>query len=229
VREIVLDTETTGLDPAAGHRIVEIGCVELVNHVATGRSYHVYIDPEREVPEEAYRVHGLDRAFLAQFPRFGERAPAFLDFIGGDPLVIHNAEFDLKFLNHELTRQGWPPLPAARAVDTLAIARQRFPGAQASLDALCKRFGIDNTGRTLHGALLDCQLLAEVYLELRGGREPGLALAARTAAGTESNGREPTTAAERPYRAPRPHAPGEAEAAAHAAMLDKLKDPLWRA
>ena len=224
MREIVLDTETTGLDPVEGHRIVEIGCVELINHVATGETYHVYIDPERDVPEEAARVHGLNRDFLRQYPTFAARMEGFLDFIGTDPLVIHNAEFDMKFLNHELQRQGRPVLPMSRAIDTLAMARQRFPGAQANLDALCKRFGVDNTGRTLHGALLDCDLLAEVYLQLRGGREPGLALGQTRGTGGQTHAAK----VERPYRAPRPHAPSEAEGAAHAAMLEKLKDPLWR-
>ena len=225
MREIVLDTETTGLDPNAGHRIIEIGCVELYNHVATGRTYHVYVDPERDVPEDAYKVHGLDRAFLRQYPTFASRADAFLAFIDDAPLVIHNAQFDMNFLNAELGWHGRPTLPMSRAIDTVEMARRRFPGAQVNLDALCKRFEIDNSGRDLHGALLDCQLLAEVYLELRGGRQPGLALAsdARTAAADQQMART-----ERPYREPRPHAPSEAERSAHAAMLDKLKNPLWR-
>jgi len=225
VREIVLDTETTGLDPNAGHRIIEIGCVELHNHVATGNTYHVYIDPERDVPEDAYKVHGLDRAFLRQYPTFAQRIEGFLEFIGGDPLVIHNAQFDMTFLNAELSWHGREPLPMNQAIDTVEMARRRFPGAQVNLDALCKRFEIDNSDRALHGALLDCQLLAEVYLELRGGRQPGLALAN---AGTEAGDNAAQTRPDRPYRAPRPHAPSEAERAAHAAMLDKLKNPMWR-
>lgn len=224
MREIVLDTETTGLDPNAGHRIIEIGCVELDNHVATGRTYHVYIDPQRDVPDEAYQVHGLDRDFLSRYPTFDRRADDFLAFIGTDPLVIHNAQFDMNFVNAELAWHGRPPLPMDRAIDTVDMARRRFPGAQVNLDALCKRFEIDNSGRELHGALLDCQLLAEVYLELRGGREPGLALAAN------ADGKHQQVARQaREYREPRPHAPSEAEQAAHAAMLDKLKSPLWRA
>jgi DNA polymerase-3 subunit epsilon len=223
MREIVLDTETTGLDPAAGHRIVEIACLELVNHVATGRTYQRYINPERDMPEEAYRVHGLDRAFLEQHPRFAEIAEEFLAFLGEDRLVIHNAEFDMRFLNHELSQLGHAPLPADRAVDTVTLARKRFPGAQVNLDALCKRFEVDNSARDLHGALLDCELLAKVYLELRGGRQPGLELAA------SASGPARVEIADRPVREPRPHAPSDGEAAAHAAMLEKVKDPLWRA
>lgn len=223
MREIVLDTETTGLDPNAGHRIIEIGCVELFNHVATGRTYHVYLDPQRDVPDEAYQVHGLDRSFLSGYPTFDRRADEFLAFIGGDPLVIHNAQFDMNFINAELGWHGRAPLPMDRAIDTVDMARRRFPGAQVNLDALCKRFEIDNGGRALHGALLDCQLLAEVYLELRGGREPGLALSTDA-----TQTRHQTGTRERPYREPRPHAPSAAERSAHAAMLDKLKSPLWR-
>ena len=223
MREIVLDTETTGLDPNAGHRIIEIGCVELHNHMATGRTYHVYIDPKRDIPMEAYQVHGLDRDFLGRYPTFDHRADEFLRFIGDDPLVIHNAQFDMNFINAELGWHGRPTLPMDRAIDTVEMARRRFPGAQVNLDALCKRFEIDNSGRDLHGALLDCQLLAEVYLELRGGREPGLALAADAMPKAQAIRNN-----DRPYREPRPHAPSESEQAAHAAMLDKLKTPLWR-
>ncbi|NAZ37775.1 DNA polymerase III subunit epsilon [Rubellimicrobium sp. CFH 75288] len=176
MREIVLDTETTGFEPEAGDRIVEIGAVELVNHLPTGETFHVYINPERPMPDEAFAVHGLGDDFLRDKPVFAEVADAFLRFVGQARLVIHNAAFDMRFLNHELGRLGHPPIPEERAVDTLALARRRFPGAPASLDALCRRFGIDNSGRTLHGALLDSQLLAEVYLELVGGRQPGLVL-----------------------------------------------------
>ncbi|MFP4269422.1 MAG: DNA polymerase III subunit epsilon, partial [Alphaproteobacteria bacterium] len=175
MREIVLDTETTGLAPEAGDRIVEIGCVELVNHVPTGRTYHQYLNPERAMPAEAFAVHGLGDDFLADKPRFGEIADAFLRFVGDAGLVIHNAEFDIKFLDAELVRAGRPPLGLARATDTLALARKRFPGAPASLDALLKRFEVDGSARVLHGALLDCELLAEVYLHLLGGRQPGFA------------------------------------------------------
>lgn len=225
MREIVLDTETTGLDPAAGHRIIEIGCVELENHVPTSRSLQLYLNPERDIPEESFKVHGLSSEFLSDKPRFAEVVQQFLDFVADAPLVIHNAEFDLKFLNAELARNGLPSLPAERAVDTVKIARQRFPGAQASLDALCRRFEIDLSGRSLHGALLDCQLLAAVYLELRGGRQPGLILA-------EEKGKDSAATAlrtERPSRPARPHSPSQEERDAHARMREKLKDPIWSA
>jgi len=222
MREVVLDTETTGLDPSAGHRIVEIAGLELVNQVATGRTFREYINPEREMPEEARRIHGLDDAFLADKPRFAEVVEAFLDFIQDSRLVIHNADFDMTFINAELARLEQPPLDRKRAVDTVALARKRFPGAQVNLDALCRRFEIDNTARTFHGALLDCELLAEVYLELRGGRQPGLELAqSRKLAAVP-------TAAERPSRDARPHAPTPEEIAAHDALLEGLKDPIWR-
>lgn len=176
MREIVMDTETTGLSPNEGHRIVEIGCVELLNHVPTGKVYHQYINPERDMPEEAFAVHGLSAERLRPEPVFARIGDAFLDFIGDANLVIHNASFDMKFLNAELTAMGRPPLPWERAIDTLAIARKRFPGSPSSLDALCRRFGIDNSSRTLHGALLDSEILAEVYLELIGGKQPDFAL-----------------------------------------------------
>jgi DNA polymerase-3 subunit epsilon len=176
MREIVMDTETTGLDPADGHRIVEIGAIELVNLLPTGRVYHQYINPERPVPREAENIHGLGNDFLRNKPVFARIAADFLDFIGDAKLVIHNAAFDMRMLNAELTRLGQPVLPISRALDTLEIARKRFPGAQASLDALCRRFGVDNSGREKHGALLDTELLAEVYLELMGGRQQGLVL-----------------------------------------------------
>ncbi|RMF09710.1 MAG: DNA polymerase III subunit epsilon, partial [Alphaproteobacteria bacterium] len=179
MREIVFDTETTGLDPAQGDRLVEIGCVELYNLVPTGKTFHVYINPERDMPQAAYEVHGLSEAFLRDHPVFAEVAADFLDFIGDATLVAHNAEFDMKFINAELTRLGFPPIGNDRVIDTLAIARRNFPGSPATLDALCKRFGIDNSARTKHGALLDAELLADVYLELRGGRQVGLAPAAQ--------------------------------------------------
>lgn len=223
MREIVLDTETTGLDPAAGHRLVEIGCVELINYMPTGRTFHCYINPERDMPEEAAAVHGLTEAFLADKPVFSELVESFVAFIGDAPLVIHNAAFDMKFINAELARHGYPALPSERAVDTLALARQRYPGAQASLDALCRRFDIDLSARDKHGALLDAELLAAVYLELRGGREPGLGLAAERRPVVEDlTIRRPAT-----VRPPRPHAPSEAELAAHAAFVARLTDPLW--
>lgn len=225
MREIVLDTETTGLDPDHGHRIVEIGCIELIHHVPTGRDWHRYLNPERDMPAEAFAVHGLSEAFLAGKPLFAEEVEDLLDFLGDARLVIHNAGFDMKFLNAELRMLGRPTLGRDRAVDTVAMARRKFPGAQVSLDALCRRFGIDNSARDLHGALLDARLLAEVYLELIGGKEPGLDLAAGKAAqGAVAIGPEPGRAA----RPARPHAPSAAELAAHAAFLDTLTDPIWR-
>jgi DNA polymerase III subunit epsilon len=226
MREIVLDTETTGLEPAEGHRIVEIGCLELVNHVATGRDWQVYINPERVMPAGAFAVHGLSTEFLSDKLVFAEVVGDFLDFVGDDKLVIHNAAFDLGFLNAELKKLGFAPLDAGRAVDTVRLARQRFPGAQASLDALCRRFGIDNSHRTRHGALLDAELLAEVYLELVGGRQPGLGLGA-LGDGEDASGDEPVAAETRPRREPRPHAPSAEEAAAHTAFVAALDDPIW--
>ena len=227
MREIVLDTETTGLDPAAGHRIVEIGALELQHHLPTGREYHTYLDPEREMPEEAFAIHGLSDDFLAGKAKFADAADALLEFIGDAPLVIHNAEFDLRFLNAELERIGRAPLDAGRVVDTLLVARQKFPGARASLDALCQRFEIDLSMRDKHGALIDSHLLAAVYLELVGGRQPGFELAADT-------GRPVGAAnAERAPRAPRRHLPGaaptDAERAAHREFLKKIDDPIWLA
>lgn len=218
MREIALDTETTGLDPAAGHRVIEIGCVELHNHVATGETFHAYINPERPVPAEAFAVHGLSDAFLADKPRFAEVAAAMLKFLGDARLVIHNAAFDLGFLNAELARLQLPALAAERATDTVRLAREKFPGAPANLDALCRRFEIDLSDRSLHGALKDAQLLARVYLQLRGGREPTLALVAN---------RSKARKAPPPERTARLIEPTAAEQAAHAAMLEKLKKPLW--
>jgi DNA polymerase-3 subunit epsilon len=223
LREIVLDTETTGFDPAAGHRIVEIACVELLHHIATGRTYQIYVNPKRDMPEDAFRVHGLSADFLAGHPTFPEVMDGFLEFIGEDTLVIHNAEFDMRFLNAELQWAGRPILSMERALDTVAMARKRFPGAQVNLDALCKRFAIDNSARDLHGALLDCELLAEVYLELRGGRQPGLELAREADRGNR------VAVADRPVRPARPHSPSEAEKERHAAMLEKLSAPIWNA
>jgi DNA polymerase-3 subunit epsilon len=224
MREIVLDTETTGLDPGSGHRIVEVGCVELLDHMPTGRTYQKYINPERDVPLESYNIHGLSEAFLADHPVFAEIVESFLEFIGDAPLVIHNAAFDIKFLNAEIERLGFKPLPMSRTIDTLQIARSRYPGASASLDELCRRFGIDNTARTSHGALLDSELLAAVYIDLIGAREPGLDLAAQSSAQTEA----PVAAIDRPVRPARPHAPSDAELAAHDAFMEKLKDPIWK-
>ena len=228
MREIVLDTETTGFDPATGDRIVEIGAVELINHLPTGRTYHQYINPERPMPKEAFDVHGLGDDFLRDKPKFAQIVQDFVDFIGDDAkLVIHNAQFDMKFLNWELKSAGYPVMPYARAVDTLEIARSQFPGAQNTLDALCRRFRIDNSNRTLHGALLDSELLAEVYLALRGGRQPGLVLEAARGDGTGAGG---GAAAPRGPR-PRPLAPRltEAEAEAHADFIARLgESAVWR-
>src|SRR5580692_337197 len=177
MREIVFDTETTGFDPAEGHRIVEIGCVELIDHFPTGKSFQAYLNPERDVPIESQRVHGLSEEFLRDKPFFAAVAEEFLAFIGDAPLVIHNASFDIKFINAELSRTGHPPIPLSRAIDTIEIAKRKVPGARYSLDELCKRFGVDLTARAKHGALLDADLTAQIYLELIGGRQRGLALA----------------------------------------------------
>lgn len=222
MREIVLDTETTGLDPDQGHRVVEVGALELVHHLPTGRTFHSYLNPERDVPEEVVRVHGLTGAFLATQPTFAEIVDALLEFLGEDPLVIHNAAFDMRFLNAELARARRPVLPPGRAVDTLLIAQRRFPGQGNSLDALCRRFAVDASRRTRHGALLDSELLAEVYLHLLGGRQTGLDLVVGAAPARAAAAR-----AERIARAPRPHAPSDAELARHAAFVAKLKDPIW--
>lgn len=224
MREIVLDTETTGFKANEGDRLVEIGCIELVNHIPTGRHYHVYINPERAMPEEAFKVHGLSDEFLKDKPLFAAVAQDFCDFIGEDPLVIHNAQFDLSFLNAELARlSGFPHIAMERAIDTVRLARQKFPGAQASLDALCKRFNIDNSARVKHGALLDAELLAEVYLELIGGRQQGLGLVGSA----DGDAILAAQAPRGPARPVRPHAATPEELAAHGAFVAKLKDPLW--
>ncbi len=220
MREIVLDTETTGFEPGEGHRIVEIGCIELINHIPTENVFHRYVNPERDMPEAAFKVHGLSAEFLKGHNVISEEIDEFLEFIGEDKLVIHNASFDMKFLNAELGLLGRPALPMTRSIDTVTMARQKFPGAQANLDALCRRFGIDNSARTKHGALLDAELLAEVYLELIGGRQRGLSL--------EDSGGAMISNVAKEVRAPRPHEASDAERAAHAAFLDKIKDPLWR-
>jgi DNA polymerase-3 subunit epsilon len=221
MREIILDTETTGFDPAQGDRIVEIGCVEAHSHIATGETFHVYINPERDMPESAFNVHGLSEEFLSDKPVFAELAENFLSFIGDAPLVIHNAEFDMKFLNSELKKIGRPILPRDRAIDTVAMARRKFPGAQANLDALCRRFDIDLSRRDKHGALLDAELLAEVYLQLCGGLQPDLELS-----GNQTQSDSPV-AVQRQARAPRAHAPSPEELAAHAALVETLTEPVW--
>ncbi|MGB5870468.1 MAG: DNA polymerase III subunit epsilon [Albidovulum sp.] len=228
MREIVLDTETTGFEPSEGHRIVEIGAIELLNHMPTGRIYHQYISPEREMPKEAFEVHGLGDEFLRDKPRFAQVGAAFLDFIGADSrLVIHNASFDMKFLNAELGWANLPVIPMDRALDTVGLARRKFPGSPASLDALCRRFGIDNSARDKHGALLDSELLAEVYLELIGGRQPDFALSAESGS---SSGTADEREAWAPSRRPAPLAPRltEAEAAAHAEFVTGLgPEAIW--
>tara|TARA_R110002110_G_scaffold258495_3_gene474297 strand:+ start:981 stop:1667 length:687 start_codon:yes stop_codon:yes gene_type:complete len=225
MREIVLDTETTGFDPESGDRIVEIGAVELIRHMPTGVTFHEYINPERAMPQEAFEVHGLGDDFLADKPRFASVGRAFLDFIGDAKLIIHNASFDIKFLNAELKWMGLPQIPWEQAIDTLAIARKRFPGSPASLDALCRRFGIDNTARTLHGALLDSEILAEVYLELIGGRQPDFAL---SSAPDQRSGTDGAAWVPKPRPVPLPSRLSEKETATHAEFVAKLgADALW--
>tara|TARA_R110002110_G_scaffold106774_7_gene267513 strand:- start:8757 stop:9443 length:687 start_codon:yes stop_codon:yes gene_type:complete len=225
MREIVLDTETTGFDPETGDRIVEIGAVELMGHVATGRTYHQYINPERAMPDDAFQVHGLGDDFLRDKPKFAAIGRAFLDFIGDSKLIIHNAAFDIKFLNAELKWIKLPQIPWEQAIDTLAIARKRFPGSPASLDALCRRFNIDNTSRTLHGALLDSEILAEVYLELIGGRQPDFALSSQP---SEKPGMANSKWTPKPRPTRLPSRLSEKEAAAHAEFIAKLGgDPIW--
>ena len=227
MREIVLDTETTGFEPTEGDRIVEIGAVELFNHLPTGRTYHQYINPERNMPEAAFNVHGLSEEFLSNKPLFKDIAQDFIDFIKDSKLVIHNASFDMKFLNAELKWVNRPALPNNQAIDTLAIARRKFPGSPASLDALCRRFGIDNSSRTLHGALLDSEILAEVYLELVGGRQPDLVLSGpevkTSADGSPSSDWRPA-----PRPKPLPSRLSETEKAAHDSFIAALgSDALW--
>lgn len=222
-REVLLDTETTGLETSLGHRIIEICCIELKNHVPTGRVLHRLVDPGREIDPDAERIHGITRASLLGKPSFGDITDELLAFLGSDPIVAHNAPFDVGFINAEFARLDLPPLDPGRAIDTVALARKRHPGLPASLDALCRRFGIDNSMRTSHNALLDCQLLAEVYLELLGGRQPGLVLgpAARVA---RRVGVAPTAPL---ARTPRPIVPTAAELEAHRALVVGIKGALW--
>lgn len=226
MREIIFDTETTGLDPQTGDRMVEIGCIEMVNRVATGATYHAYFNPERDMPAEAEKVHGLSAAFLADKPLFADGASELLDFLADSPLVAHNAQFDFGFLNHELGLCGLAPIGDDRMVDTLAIARRRHPGAKHSLDALCTRYGVDRSHRVLHGALLDAELLAQVYVELTGGRQIGLQLAVdNDAVGTvELTSFRPRTG---PFRPPRPHVASSEEIARHKSFLDTFESTLW--
>ena len=228
MREIVFDTETTGLSPLAGDRMVEIGCVELVNRVETGRTFHAYFNPGRPMPSEAQAVHGLSDVFLADKPGFDHLCEDLLEFIGDSPLVAHNASFDFGFLNHELGACGRALICMTRMVDTLVMARQRHPGAKHSLDALCTRYGIDRSLRVKHGALIDAQLLAQVYVELTGGRQIGLSLAVAAATGEAARERVAGAAPiVLPIRPPRPHQPSEAELVRHAAFVAGLVDPIW--
>jgi DNA polymerase-3 subunit epsilon len=219
MREIVFDTETTGLDPFSGDRIVEIGCIEVINSMPTGETYWTYVNPERDMPKEAERIHGITEDFLRDKPTFGLIFEEFLDFIGDDILVAHNADFDMKFINWELENIGRPPLPMSRVVDTLQIARAKFPGQANSLDALCRRFKIENGHRTLHGALLDSEILADVYLELKGGRQGGLELISEKKALRATKPKK-----ERLHRS-FPAKPQELEN--HDAFMKTVKDPLW--
>jgi DNA polymerase III subunit epsilon len=226
MREIIFDTETTGLDPTRGDRLVEMGCIEMVNRVPTGNHFHAYFHPERSMPAEAEAVHGLSDAFLADKPLFRTRAAELLEFLGDSPLVAHNASFDFGFLNAELVLAGMAPIDLGRMIDTLAIARRRHPGAKHSLDALCTRYGVDRSHRVKHGALLDAELLAQVYVELTGGRQIGLELAADVHVETVEYVR--VSRRERVYRAPRPHHPSDEELARHAAFVEGLTAPLWK-
>lgn len=220
-RLVVLDTETTGLDPQSGHRVAEIGCVELIGCVATGVEFHCYVNPCRPMPAGAEAVHGLSDAFLADHPPFPEIARRLLEFLGDDAVIAHNAPFDIGFLDHEFGRCGHPPLTMGRAIDTVALARARLPGAKHSLDALCIRYGIDRAARVKHGALVDARLLADVYIELIGGRQIGLTL------GIAPSAEPARAAAPRVQHAVRPHAASDAEVAAHTTFLARLTDPLW--
>lgn len=224
MRTIVLDTETTGLNPKAGHRLAEIGCVELMHLVPTGKVFHQYVNPERDMPEEAFRIHGLSQEFLRKHPPFREIYQSFLDFIEDAPLVIHNARFDMGFINHELSLLGQDPIDFDRAIDTVLLARQRFPGSPVNLDALCRRFGIDNSNRVKHGALLDSELLAEVYLELMGGRQQDISFMNQHS----DNAQSESLVRERVYRPARsliPLLPYEKEE--HEIFLQKIESPLW--
>jgi DNA polymerase-3 subunit epsilon len=223
MREIIFDTETTGLNPAGGDRMVEIGCIELVNRVETGRTFHAYFNPDRPMPSEAEAVHGLSDMFLSDKPRFLEKAEDLLEFIADSPLIAHNAAFDFGFLNHELQRCARDPVCLSRMIDTLMLARSRHPGAKHSLDALCTRFGVDRSQRVKHGALLDAQLLAQVYVELTGGRQIGLSL------GTAATAAEAVVAVqvERIARPARPHAPSDEERTRHRGFIARLTEPLW--
>lgn len=223
-REIILDTETTGLDPNGGHRMVEIGCVELMGGLRTGEIFHTYLNPGRDVPDEAFRVHGLSTAFLQDKPIFAEKIDAFLEFIADAQLVIHNAAFDMKFINFEMGQLGFPAINSERILDTLLLARKKFPGSPASLDALCKRFAIDLSNREKHGALLDAELLADVYLELLGGRQAVMGLEVALPRPIIHAGDQPDIIT----RETRHFPVSEEESQAHAAMCEKIKNPVWK-
>ena len=232
MREVIFDTETTGLDPKTGDRMVEIGCVEMVGRVETGRTFHAYYNPDRDMPAEAERVHGLSAAFLASKPRFAEGVDALLDFLGDAPLVAHNATFDFGFLNNELQLLGRDPIDMGRMVDTVAIARKKHPGAKLSLDALCTRYGIDRSHRVKHGALLDAELLAQVYVELTGGRQIGLGLADAPADPLSPAPLTPNTpwhrpSTDKPRREPRLHVASPEELERHAAFIADIKGAIW--
>ncbi len=228
MREIVFDTETTGLDPLTGDRLVEIGCVELLNRMPTGVTYHAYFHPERAMPAQAEAIHGLSDRFLSDKPRFAHKAAELLEFLGDSMLVAHNARFDFGFLNAELKRCGHPSVDMGRMIDTIAIARTLHPGAKHSLDALCSRYGIDRSHRVKHGALLDAELLAQLYIELTGGRQIGLTLVAETQIDIVVTTGQATLEVVRAIRPPRPFAPSDAELARHAAFLEKIDNPIWR-
>jgi DNA polymerase III subunit epsilon len=231
MREIVFDTETTGLSPIVGDRMVEIGCVELYNRVETGRTFHAYFNPERAMPSGAEAVHGLSDSFLSDKPLFHQRVEELIDFLGDCPLVAHNAGFDFGFLNHELGLCARPLICLSRMIDTLTLARARHPGAKHSLDALCSRFGVDRSLRIKHGALIDAQLLAQCYVELTGGRQIGLSLSEIVVARDETIVEAPDAGGGSGLRAsvrpPRPHAPSEEELVAHARFLSTITDPIW--
>jgi DNA polymerase-3 subunit epsilon len=229
MREVIFDTETTGLDPKTGDRMVEIGCVEMIGRVETGRTFHAYFNPERDMPVEAERVHGLSAAFLATKPRFAETADELLEFLGDAPLVAHNAGFDFGFLNAELERIGRAPISMDRMVDTVQLARKKHPGSKLSLDALCTRYGIDRSHRVKHGALLDAELLAQVYVELTGGRQIGLGLVAEETVVTveTSVAAIGTARANRPPRPPRPHAATPEELERHREFIAGIDNAIW--
>ncbi len=223
-REIVFDTETTGFDPAEGHKIVEIGCVELINGVQSGQTFHSYLNPERDIPAETTQIHGITNEQVRHSPTFGEIVDALLAFMGDAPLVAHNAEFDFRFVNAELRNVGRAPLASSRMVDTVQIAKRLYPGARLSLDSLCARLGIDTSARIKHGALIDSQILAEVYMEMMGGKQRGFELGAAT---TETQAAVPASKLVRPARAPRLFAPTDTERAAHESFISQIRNAIW--